>query len=160
TVRGMNLRAPDTTVQFAALEAAPDPSLSTDERLVVTLPAGMRAGINPVQVIQRLEMGAPTLHRGFESNVAAFVLRPRILKKAAPGGTGPPEDDIQVVSTPALGHRPPMATVTVKIAPDVGKTQQVALLLNEIVPPGQDAPARIYRFDAPSREQDPQETTN
>jgi hypothetical protein len=158
TVRGQNLSAPDTTVQFGALEVTPSATLSSDEQLVVPLPAGLRAGINPVQVIRRLLLDQPPLHRGFESNVAAFVLRPTIKKRMGTGGVE--EDDITVVATAAVGNLPSRAAVTIKIAPDIGKSQEVLLLLNELNPPATEPLPRSYRFAAPSREQETADSTD
>lgn len=109
TVRGVNLMAGDTQVVLGAAAVAPKPG-STGQALAVALPAGVRAGVVPVQVVQRLWMGAPSLHPGFESNVAALVLRPQ-----AP-----------VAAYDAVNKR-----FSVTASPAVGAAQRVELLLNE-----------------------------
>jgi len=66
-------------------------------------------------VIHLLDFGLPSgLHRGFESNVMPFVLRPRILNVEATNGI----IDGKV-------------TVNLTLEPVVGKGQRVTLLLNE-----------------------------
>jgi hypothetical protein len=107
-----------------------DPSDATDTRVTVPLasvPAGhLRAGVQGVQIIHRLEMGEPPqAHRGVDSNVAPFVLRPTIGSVTASA---------------------PQATVTVHVAPAVGATQRVVLLLNGL---GTDAAS--FTFEAASR---------
>lgn len=114
-LRGRNLLAPDTLARFATGDAPPDAG-STDDRLTATLPNDLRAGVNTVSVVQRVMMGA-TPHEGFESNAAAFILRPKlnpanILFK----NDGAPPDRRVVVSS---------------VAPTVGLRQEVALLLSE-----------------------------
>src|SRR5262249_6310772 len=101
-----------------------DPDTVTDQQITITLPATVLAGVRSVQVAHLLSFGTPSdAHAGFESNVAAFVLRPTILS-ATPSGTG----------------------VIVKFNPAVGKTQRVVLLLN-----GTSTPFRAYSFPAPPR---------
>jgi hypothetical protein len=85
TLRGRNLDGPGVRVRFA--DATADPDLASDTRLVVTLPAGLLAGVNTVQVVRELDLGTPDEpHRGSESNVAAFVLAPRITTEPAQPG--------------------------------------------------------------------------
>src|SRR4029450_11043967 len=72
----------------------------TPELITVTLPsplpAGLHAGVKAVQVTHQIAMGDPeTPHRGFESNVGAFVLRP-IVKN---GPIIPPGDVENLVSS-------------------------------------------------------------
>jgi hypothetical protein len=117
---GRNMSALHVALRFGGIETAPD-SPVTDDRLVVSLPAGLRAGVNTIQVIQRLEMGNPPVaHRGFASNVAAFILMPRI------------------ASTPPYSVSRG-AVFTLDCEPPVGRSQRVALLVgnHEI-----DIPAR------------------
>jgi hypothetical protein len=116
TIRGQNLDGPRARVKFGAATA--DPDLVSDRRLVVTLPAGLLAGVNTVQVVQELDLGTPNEpHRGFESNVAAFVLAPRITTTpAAPG------DPLDATRGSAL---------VLDIDPPVRWSQQVRLLLGE-----------------------------
>ena len=99
------------------------------------LPAStLRAGVLGVQVVQPLLLGSPpALHRGVESNVAAFVLRPTII---------PP-----VITSNIVTPSGPQMTVTVKLKPNVGKEQRVVLLLNEL---GNVEP-RGYSFSVPPR---------
>lgn len=114
TIQGQNLKADAVKVRFGT--ALVDPDTASNEQLEVTLPAGLRAGVNTVQVVQELKLGTPpTPHpgTGFESNVAAFVLAPRI-------ATAPP---ISV----ARG-----ATLTLSVTPPVGRNQRVVFLIGDL----------------------------
>lgn len=133
-VRGSRLLGDVTRVRIGALEVAPDAATARDDELRVELPADLPAGVHGLQVVQLVSMGDPPLpHPGFESNVAALVLRPRVVApvETAPGDAG-------------------AVDVTVELEPAVGMRQRVALLLDEADPPGDRAP-RAYRYDAPGR---------
>jgi len=84
-VRGRQLRGEVTRLRVTGDELAP--AVMDDEEMALTLPTTLRAGINSLQVVQKLMIGSPPAeHVGFESNVAAFVLHPRI-KTLTPGAT-------------------------------------------------------------------------
>jgi Pvc16 N-terminal domain len=79
TVRGQQLRGEVTRLRMASGEITPALDKLHDEDITVPLPAGLRAGVNSVQVVQKLKLGVPPVeHSGFESNVAAFVLAPKL----------------------------------------------------------------------------------
>ena len=111
----------------------------TPDEIVADQPAGLRAGVQAVQIAHRVRMGDPppgTPHRGFESNVSAYVLHPTfggLSLSPAPAGV-----------TPYTG----MATVTV--TPGVGRSQRVVLLLNARAA----APSHSYAFVADARASD------
>jgi hypothetical protein len=94
---------------------------ATDERLRITLPAGLQAGVRSVQVEHLYDFGTPMEpHRGVESNVAAFVLQPEfggLALAPAPAGPGPYSGEATLTITPA-----------------VGRDQRVVLLLNGTSP--------------------------
>ncbi|MCS6825310.1 MAG: DUF4255 domain-containing protein, partial [Caldilinea sp.] len=95
-IRGYQLRGQVTRVRFGDVEVTPPEANVEDDRIGVSVPAGLRAGVQSMQVIHRLTLSAPPPeglppspddpHRGFESNVAAFVLHPII---ASPGPIPP-----------------------------------------------------------------------
>lgn len=89
--------------------------------LVITLPPGLSAGAQVVQVFRDVSIGNPPVsHRLFAPDPASFVLRPRL------------------VSEPEIsGDR----ELTVAVEPPVAEGQRVALLLNEIDPPAGRPPA-------------------
>ena len=135
-VHGRQLEGDGTRVLLAGAEHAPDSV--TDKQIVVTLPAGLRAGPHALQVCHKLLLGTPPApHRGFESNVATFVLRPRvnlpIVKTTVPDPQGGP-------TLPAL---------QVSVDLTVGRAQRVVLLLNPIAPG-----VAAYSFLAPPRSSD------
>jgi hypothetical protein len=80
-----------------------------------TLFSGMplRAGVQGLQVLHPVMMGVPEVeHYGFESNVKPFVLSPAVT--------------IESVSSTEL---------TLSFTPNVGRSQRVMVLLNELNPP-------------------------
>jgi len=115
TVRaiGRELRGQVTRVRVGGSLVEPD---SIDDReLVVDLSsipsAERRAGVTGLQVVQDVLMGTPEEpHRGFESNLVAFVLRPTLSNISASD---------------------PQATVSMDVDPPVRAKQRLALLLNE-----------------------------
>jgi hypothetical protein len=140
---GKQLRGEVTRVRIGGVEV--EPQAVSDAQIGVPLPESLRAGLQGVQVVQYMQMGTPPEpHRGFESNVAAFVLRPTITVTASNVQGG--------------GDDPRSADIEVAFNPQVEKSQRVVLLLNEFQPPS-GRPARAYTFSAPPRnETDPDET--
>jgi hypothetical protein len=137
---GRRLVGDDTEVVISGRKTTFDGPSATDARLVANLPAVLRAGVQAVQVKHKLSMGDPapgTLHRAFESNVAAFVLQPTFtsLKLVlAPIGTGAYKG----------------AATVVDIQPEVGRAQRIILMLNSKT----TTPARAYAFVASPRTKD------
>jgi len=109
-ILGEQLRGNVTQVVIGGTELTPAPQDIGDERIRVTLPSDLRASVQGLQVAQKLMLGTPPqLHRGVESNVAAFVLHPVITPVGASS-----------------------ADVTVTVVPKVQAGQRVILLLNEL----------------------------
>ncbi|MCK6554660.1 DUF4255 domain-containing protein [Candidatus Binatia bacterium] len=104
----------------------------TDTRVTLPLtsiPAkALRAGVQAIQIVQPIMLGRPPKpHVGVESNVAAFVLRPKITPQQAT-----------------------LAAVTIKIDPPVAPAQRVVLLLNERA----EHDSLAYSFVAPQGDKD------
>ncbi len=135
TIQGRNLKGDVVQVRFGPVTAAPG-SLS-DTLLTVTLPATLSAGVNTVQVSQDLNLGTPPApHRGFDSNVAAFILAPQI--------TSPSPMNTSRGGTLALTFNPPVA-----------RTQRVSLLVGdrEIILPARSpgsVPVNTLNFPIPT----------
>jgi Pvc16 N-terminal domain/IPT/TIG domain len=111
TLAGYGLQGQITKVRFGSLTVDPD-TLNNDQ-IEVTVPTGLLAGVNTVQVVHSLDFGTPNEpHRGFASNVAAFMIAPQI--------TTPPP------ITVAHG-----STLTLPVMPPVGRSQRVALLVGD-----------------------------
>jgi hypothetical protein len=144
-IRGRRLAAIPTQVRIGGVTATPATTDVRDTEISLPLPAGLRAGVLGVQVIHLRMMGLPPEeHRGVESNVAAFVLRPTVTATVG-----------NVVGT---GNSPRSADVNLIFTPPVGRTQRVMLLLNAVQPPA-GVPARAYSFPAPARSpSDPEQT--
>jgi hypothetical protein len=139
---GQQLRGDETVVRIGGIETVPDDTDVTDTQIIVPIPTDVEAGAQGVQVIHRLLMGEPpTAHRGVESNLAAFVLRPQII------------EPISVSDVSGSGNELRSANVHLTIAPGIGQTQRVVVLLNEFVTPTsppEDAPTPLaYSFAGP-----------
>lgn len=135
-ILGRQLRGDDVALRIGTLEIAIPQAQAGDTQINVSLPAGLRAGVQAVQVIHRLLLGTPpTPHRGVESNVAAFILHPTITAMA-----GARDGDGNV-------------DVTLTFTPPVGKKQRITLLLNELPggPPPVDRVPFAYTFALPAR---------
>ncbi len=135
-IRGKQLRADLVEVHAGDAVVTPGRDTISDTEITITLPAGLRAGVQGLQVVQPRLMGTPPVaHRGVESNLAPFVLHPAI------------------VSTSVAANE-----ITVTLKPRVGKTQRAMLLLNELNPPTTRAP-RAFSFEAtPRKPADPPDT--
>src|SRR5262249_47255219 len=138
---GQRLAGEVTRVHAGGQEITP--ARVSDTRVELTLPAGLRAGVQGVQVRHPLPLGTPpVLHRGFESNVAAFVLHPVITRTAG-------VYDVVVSKVQGTGTDPRAADVRVKFTPAAGGDQQVTLelLTAEAVVMTTPAPARTADAD-------------
>ncbi|MCC7362776.1 MAG: DUF4255 domain-containing protein [Dehalococcoidia bacterium] len=147
-VRGTDLRGPVTSLRIGDGVVAAPPLAVTPTGLTLPLAAvpGLRAGVQSVQVVHEVPMGDPaTPHRGFESNVAAFVLHP-VVTPVASGVTPTLENGAPVV-VDGVGLL--SATVDVGFVPEVGRDQRVTLHLYERGAPA-TRPARAYSFAAPA----------
>jgi hypothetical protein len=166
TLRGQSLRGNPTQVVFGNPAIAPVPLPAapadpfTDAELRVPLPAGLRAGVNTVQVLHPLDLGTPSEpHRGVESNLAAFVLRPTLRQTAA---GPPPSFELALLPNQAAFNaafsaaerqrltRPlTFPAVRLGLGLAVQGNQRLVLLLNETPPPGDRAP-RTASFGDPA----------
>jgi hypothetical protein len=104
SISGRNLLAKAVKVNFEGTEVALKPADIWDNRITVEVPAGLGAGIRQVQVVHPMMLGSPAKeHGGYESNVAAFVLSPRVTSlpsaKIKPGG------DLAVSFEPPAGPK-------------------------------------------------------
>lgn len=125
-LRGSGLAAPGLAVRILGIEVSAGILRRTDTELDVTLPdplpAGLRAGLVPVQVVQPLVGTA-----AFSSNPVGLLLRPVV----------------SAATVPAANE------VRVSFQPPVTARQQVALLLNQRQPPVGEA-GRAFAFPAPA----------
>src|SRR5690606_36076631 len=78
-ITGANLRGETTLIRVGDIEVTPDDDAISDGRITIALPSGLDAGLVGLQVVHQISMGTPEVpHRGTESVLAGFVLRPRI----------------------------------------------------------------------------------
>jgi len=138
---GFRLQGDVTRVRLAGVEVTPGAISPTGVSVKLDVPPfpadTLRAGAQGVQVVQKINLGTPeTEHKGFDSNVSAFVLRPSL----TPGA-------VNITATSVVdGTTFHDADVVLNFVPRVGIDQRVALLLNELNPPS-IRPAYAYRFD-------------
>jgi hypothetical protein len=112
-IQGQQLRGQITLVLVEGQEVVPSPL--ADTQATITLPAGIHAGVQGLQIIQKISIGTPPApHRSVESNVAPFVLRPTITAATA------------AVKTPGT------TTATLTLTPNIGAGQRAVLLLNNL----------------------------
>ena len=132
-LEGRQLKGEDAEAFVDGIQAVMEDA--ADTRIILAIPASVPSGVRGVSVAHPMQLGAPpTERRWVESNVAAFVLRPQL---SAP----------VTVANASTHSGLRSADLTLRITPDVRKTQRVALLLN-----GLDPAALSYRFVAPSRD--------
>jgi hypothetical protein len=134
TLTGQNFKAVETKIAFGSAPLV-DPTSIIDNQAIATPPPGLLAGINTVQVVQPLAFGTPAdPHPGFESNVAPFMLAPQI-------------------TTPSPVTAKAGTTLTLGIAPPVGRAQNARLIIGggSITIPARPAngPATTTTLDFP-----------
>ena len=120
SILGKQLRGEITSVLVGGREVAP---LSVDQgRITFKLPKGSRPGVLGVQVLHKIHLRPePAVpHRAFESNVASFVLRPRIDPPIVPTDADPESGS------------PPGLQVAVDNDLSIGRSQRVVLTLNSV----------------------------
>jgi Pvc16 N-terminal domain len=152
-IRGRDLAGELTAVLVDGIDVTPPAAGITPELITVTLPsslpAGLYAGVKTVQVTHQIQMGHPeTPHRGLESNVGAFVLRP-IVKNGpiiAPGDVENLVSSTETVDGTSVALR--AGTLKLVLEPRVTREQRISLLLNEFNPPA-GQPSHAYAFPAP-----------
>jgi hypothetical protein len=146
-IAGSDLKSDFVRLKVGGIETTPASGNVTPEQIIVVIPPALAAGVQGVQVLHLRAMGSPpALHRGVESNLAAFVLRPEI-------------QSAMVNNVQGAGTAPRSADLTLTVNPPIGDEQRVALLLNELLPlssppltsPPGVAKAEAYSFIAPSR---------
>lgn len=116
-IRGKRLRGEITRIRLGNQEKLLVPEDVKETQISLLVPPDLYAGVQGVQVVH-LKMGDIGQKQQIESNVAAFVLHPKITVAIA-----------QVENSTETLHS---AEITVKFQPKLGKTQRVVLLLNEI----------------------------
>ena len=111
TIRGQNLRGDETKLKFGDTLVTPASADITNKQIKVALPPALQPGVRTAQVIHDFKFGTTQDHRGFESNVAPFILQPKI-----------------TTALPiSIAHG---GTLTLDLTPPIGRKQSVTLLLN------------------------------
>ena len=102
-IEGQQLRGDLTIVLLENKDLSP--ATVSDSQVTLPLPADVNAGLRGLQIVHRMLLGTPpALHRGFESNVAAFVLHPTItLATSSPAADPPGSFDVTLTLDPHIG---------------------------------------------------------
>ncbi len=112
-LQGQNLAGDATQLRFGETLITPEPEDVFNHHITLVLPATLSAGIQGVQVVHQLNIGIPpTLHRGVESNVAAFVLLP-------------------IIETSPLPNVVQGNILTLEVTPPITRRQRVSIMLGE-----------------------------
>ncbi len=89
-IQGANLRGQVTHILTGGIETTPPLAQIAPEQITISLPGGLKAGLNGLQVVHKLFMGDPPVeHRGFELNVVGMVLHPVISDVAKSAQSAP-----------------------------------------------------------------------
>jgi hypothetical protein len=140
-VTGLNLQAEDVSIQIGD-ERTVIPASVSDMQITLTIPNDVTPGVKRIQIVQSLKMGLEgkeTSHKIFKSNVAAFVLAPKITQINGSNITTP--NAVQVSKDDKL---------TLTFAPSMAPSQKVSFLVGEyeIVLPRQDSKVPISTLSA------------
>lgn len=140
---GFDLRGEETQVLIGGNLVPANQTEVNDNQIIASIPATTPAGVSGVQVIHKTLLGSPPApHRGVESNVAAFVLQPRI--------------ETIGISNLQSSDSLRSADLNLTVKPAIGETQRVVLFLNQFTPIS-SPPAAVdlipdsYSFVAPTR---------
>ncbi|WP_218079580.1 DUF4255 domain-containing protein [Anthocerotibacter panamensis] len=139
-IKGKGLLNDRTLVRVGGVDVEPSEVKETQVTLSLTNvdSRALRSGAQGIQIIHRYQPSpSPGPERILESNVLAFILRPTIIRTAV--------DRIE-----GTGNEPDTIEVTLQVNPMVGRTQRLALVLNER---STEDPA-AYTFMAPPRAED------
>ncbi|BDA66010.1 hypothetical protein CAL7716_001760 [Calothrix sp. PCC 7716] len=119
-IRGKRLQGDITKLRLGNQDKFFTPFDVQDTQVSLQTPPDLRAGVQSVQVVhQTMEIGGS--QNLIESNVAAFILHPKIIDQTR--YTKSNEDSKDNLSS---------GEINVKFNPKIGKEQRVILLLNEI----------------------------
>jgi hypothetical protein len=137
TIRGAQLVGESVDVRIDGI-AATNVQVAAQTHASAVLPA-LPAGVHGLQVVHERLLGVPPVPHpaAIESNVFPFVLAPKVKKNGAYDITLANETSRTVATV--TYHS---ADVTLVVEPVVGRSQRVALVLNELVA----ADARSYTF--------------
>ncbi len=117
-IQGRQLSGQTTLVLIEGQEFTP--ATVTDTQLTLQIPPTVHAGVQGLQVLQKLNMGNPAVpHRAFESNVAPIVLRPTLTVNSA-------------TLDPASTAAAKITDVVLNLVPNIGVGQRAVLVLNSV----------------------------
>ena len=118
-LKGKQLKGEFVEINISGNIVSPELENISDSQIVVRLPDSLSAGIQGAQVIHQNNMGSPPLpHRGMESNVAAFVLSPKILNQ-----------EIDPTNSAGGFYE---GKIKLEVIPVIGEKQRVTLIMNKI----------------------------
>ncbi|MFN6461951.1 MAG: DUF4255 domain-containing protein [Nostoc sp. DedVER02] len=116
-IRGKRLRGEITRIRLSNTETLIVPHDVKETQISLLVPSDLSASVQGIQVVHLTMNNSGQTDYVVESNVAAFVLHPKIT--------------VFVAQVENSGDNLRTAEITVKFQPKVGKAQRVVLLLNE-----------------------------
>jgi hypothetical protein len=119
---GRDLFPEESRVLFGDREGVVVADESSPHRIVVELPAEVRAGVRTVRVVQSAPLDPP--RRTFQSNLGVFALQPRVSSITFLGGGGDPR-------------------IRVNVQPEVGLEQGATLYLTQFDTPPPENPVAL-----------------
>lgn len=133
SIQGYNLQGEIVELQIGGKTPALPPVV-TDKEILSTIPAGLKAGAQTVQVIHNLLLGTPAkVHIGTVSNAGIFLLAPTMT---------PPPNNITIPGAPN--------NLTVSnISPAIEVGQKVYVLLEQELPAGSTQMPKSWQIKVP-----------
>lgn len=141
TIKGMQLKGEIVNVKVGTTEIGQGDFLELDDQQIIfSLPTDLAAGIHAVQVVHQIPMGIdtpPQPHKGFSSNIEAFVLSPTLVSVDF---TDPTTDPDGLLS----------GNIEIEITPGLEQAQQLLLLLNQLGPAGTTPAEYSFQLSIPT----------
>lgn len=140
-IRGRQLRAERTRLRLGGTTLTPHSENVSDSEIRFTVPPDLAAGMHPLSVLHEVSVGDPVIVRPFaESNPVGLLLRPSIVRL--------PDDsfDISVSDVELEDGVITLATIALRVIPEVTRRQRIELVLNRTNSP---VPASFRFFSDP-----------
>ena len=142
SIQGYNLKGEVVEVKFGENPPLPLAEV-TDKQIIVSLPDYLKAGVQSVQVIHKINMGTPELpHNGPVSNAGVFMLSPKITPPTNVDFSGSPQ------------------RIFIRdINPPVQHGQKIYVLLDEIVHAPETRMPKFWQIGVPEEDLPAENTT-
>lgn len=139
-LRGKRLQGDVTKVRLGNKDQFFVPFDIQSRQVSLLVPPDLHAGVQSVQIVHQKMGGTEDANNLVESNVAAFVLHPKITVKTK--NIRPKEGDESNLRS---------GDITIKLTPKISKEQRGVLYLNEISNENKSENLKTYLFPVPAR---------